>query len=311
MSKPRRNWRAFDGIVLLDKPSGPSSNAVLQQVRRCYNAEKAGHTGSLDPLASGLLPICLGEATKLSAHLLDADKTYQARVCLGVATATGDAEGAPVRYSDASAVTAADLERVRPQLLGAIQQIPPMYSALKRDGRHLYELAREGLEIEREPRTVVIHDLRLLHGGDGVFEFTVRCSKGTYVRTLAEDWAALLGQAAHLLALRRVAAGPFDSARLVGMEQLHAAAEQGQAALDALALPPAAGVAHWPQLVVDGAAAQRLRQGIAVSLTAAPAHGALAVLDEAGSLLGLAEIDAAGRVAPKRWLRTKDETRRS
>jgi tRNA pseudouridine55 synthase len=290
------------GIVLLDKPLGLSSNAALQRVKRLYRAAKAGHTGSLDPLASGLLPLCFGEATKLSAYLLDADKTYRGRALLGVATTTGDAEGEPVKQSDASGVTRADLENAIPRLLGAVRQVPPMYSALKRDGRPLYELARAGIEVERAPRDIVIHELRILSFVDCVFEFEVRCSKGTYVRTLAEDWAAAIGQAAHLVGLRRIGLGPFGEADMVPIEQLEQAAEEGEAALNRYLRPPAVAVAGWPRAVADAAQARTLACGQAVRIAGAPPRGRLAVFDEAGALLGLAEIDAEGRVAPRRWL---------
>jgi tRNA pseudouridine55 synthase len=294
--------RAVHGIVLLDKPLGLSSNAALQRVKRLYRAAKAGHTGSLDPLASGLLPLCFGEATKLSAYLLDADKTYRGRALLGVATTTGDAEGEPAKQSDASGVTRADLENAIPRLLGAVRQVPPMYSALKRGGRPLYELARAGIEVERAPRDIVIHELRILSFVDRVFEFEVRCSKGTYVRTLAEDWAAAIGQVAHLVGLRRIGLGPFGEVDMVPIEQLEQAAAEGEVALNRYLQPPAVAVAGWPRAVADAALARTLACGQAVRIVGAPQHGRLAVFDEAGILLGLAEIDAEGRVAPRRWL---------
>jgi tRNA pseudouridine55 synthase len=298
----RQPRRAIDGIVLLDKPLGLSSNAALQRVKRLYRAEKAGHTGALDPLATGLLPICLGEATKLSAYLLDADKTYRATVRVGLSTETGDAEGLPVRQSDPALLDRAGLEAVMPRFLGEILQIPPMYSALKRDGRPLYELARAGLEVERAARPVAIHSLKVLEFGGAQFSFEVHCSKGTYVRTLAEDWAAAAGQAAHLVGLRRQAAGPFDESRMLSLEVLEKAAEESLDALDHQLLTPAAAVAGWPQVVADPAAQQRLVHGQAVTLSNTPTDGLVAVMDPAGRLLGLAEIDPAGRVAPKRWL---------
>jgi tRNA pseudouridine55 synthase len=299
--KPLR--RRVDGIVLLDKPYGLSSNAALQAVKRLFHAAKAGHTGSLDPLATGLLPVCLGEATKLSSHLLDADKTYRARACLGIATATGDAEGPQVKFSDPSAVTAAALENAAASLVGEIRQVPPMYSALKRDGRPLYALAREGVEVERQPRTVCIHSLRLLAFGGAEFEFEVRCSKGTYVRTLAEDWAGALGQVAHLTALRRCGLGPYDEAHLVTLAQLESAAAAGDAGLFRHLRPLAEAVAGWVRLGVDGAQAAALAHGRPVTIgPAAAQRGPVAVLGPAGELLGLAEADGLGALAPRRWL---------
>ena len=298
----RQPRRAVDGIVLLDKHLGISSNAALQRVKRFFRAEKAGHTGALDPLATGLLPICLGEATKLSAYLLDADKTYRAQVSVGLATATGDAEGLPVRQSDPALLDRNSLEAVRPRFCGNILQVPPMFSALKRDGRPLYELARAGLEVEREARPVTIHALRLLDYEHGRFSFEAHCSKGTYIRTLAEDWAAAAGQAAHLIGLRRVAAGPFSESCMVTMEVLEKAAESGLDALNPHLLSPAAAVTGWPQVVAGPIAQERLGHGQAVDLAGTPAQGMLAVMDPEGRLLGLAEVDPAGRVAPKRWL---------
>jgi tRNA pseudouridine55 synthase len=299
LAKHRAPTRSIDGILLLDKPLGLSSNAALQLVKRLYAAEKAGHTGSLDPLATGLLPICLGQATKLSGLLLDADKRYRARVQLGARTSTGDAEGEVVARSDPAALTRAALESAMSGFAGDILQVPPMYSALKRDGQPLYRLARAGVEVERAPRAVRIHQLRLLEFGGGQFEFEVACSKGTYVRTLAEDWAAAAGQQAHLSALRRTGLVPFDPQPMVTLEQLQAAGEAGTA--DALLLAPSAALRGWPQARVSALQAGRLVHGQAVQLGGMPA-GAVAVLGEQGQLLGIGEIDAAGRLAPRRWL---------
>jgi tRNA pseudouridine55 synthase len=300
-----RPRRAVDGILLLDKPLGLTSNAALQRVKRLFAAEKAGHTGALDPLATGVLPICLGEATKLSAYLLDSDKAYRARVRLGTATTTGDAEGEVIRRSDPSGVSRAELESAGACLVGEIRQVPPMYSALKREGRPLYELARAGIEVPREPRAIRIHALRLIDFAPGEFGFEVRCSKGTYVRTLAEDWAGAVGQAAHLVALRRIAAGPYDESSLWTLEQLERRAADGPASLDQTLLSPASALRAWPQLRVDRRVAEALAHGRPVQFPEAPAQGPLAVLDEGGELLGLAEVDAAGRVAPRRWLRSR------
>jgi tRNA pseudouridine55 synthase len=297
MSKSRAPRRNVDGILLLDKPLGLSSNTALQMVRRLYNAEKAGHTGSLDPLATGLLPVCLGQATKLCGYLLDADKRYRAQVRLGVRTATGDAEGEVVATSEPSALSRERLESAMAGFLGSIEQVPPMYSALKRDGQPLYRLARAGVEVERAPRRVEIRVLRLLAFGDGLFEFEVACSKGTYVRTLAEDWAAAAGQQAHLVALRRTGLAPFDAAAMVTLERLEAEPEAGR---DALLLPPAAALAGWPRLEVDEALAGRLGHGQTVAAEAS--SGLVAVFDRTRQLLGIAESDGAGRLMPRRWL---------
>jgi tRNA pseudouridine55 synthase len=286
---------------VLDKPPGMSSNAALQHVKRLFQADKAGHTGALDPLATGVLPVCLGQATKLSGYLLDADKRYHVRAAVGACTTTGDAEGQVTRRSDPSAFTRAQLEAALPAFTGDIRQRPPMYSALKRDGTPLYELARAGIEVERLERPVRIEALVLTAFEPGAFELDVRCSKGTYVRTLVEDLAAAAGQCAHVAGLRRVAAGPFTEADLVTPQALEQAAERGLAALDALLLPSLAGVAAWPRVAVDEKRASRLAKGQAVEVQDGPA-GLVAVTGPDGVLLGIGERAAGGALAPRRWM---------
>lgn len=302
---PRTARRAVDGILVLDKPPGLSSNAALQHVKRLFRADKAGHTGALDPLATGVLPICLGQATKLSGYLLDADKRYRVRASVGACTTTGDAEGQVTRRSDAATLTRDALERAMAGFRGEILQRPPMYSALKRDGTPLYQLARAGIEVEREARPVTIAGLELVgfqQGAEGTaFELDVRCSKGTYVRTLVEDLAAAAGQCAHVVVLRRTAAGPFAEADLVTPKALEQAAGEGLSALDALLLPPLAGLAAWPRVEVDARHAARLAQGQAVDLPAG-APGLVAVTGPGGALLGIAERAGDGRLAPRRWM---------
>ncbi|MFT4046064.1 MAG: tRNA pseudouridine(55) synthase TruB [Solimonas sp.] len=293
--------RRISGVVLLDKPYGLSSNDALQRVKRLFRAEKAGHTGSLDPLATGMLPICLGEATKLSGVLLDSDKRYRATVSVGTQTTTGDAEGEAVAHSDASLLGEAALRGVIPRFIGAQQQVPPMYSALKREGRPLYELAREGLSVEREPRRIVVHDLRLLDFARGSFEIEVLCSKGTYIRTLAEDLAAAAGQRAHLSALRRTGVAPFWRHASVTLEMLEAERDD-LSALDRHLLACAEALAHWPTLTVDEIHAQALAHGCAQRIAGVRRETRLAVIDGRGDLLGLAESDAEGWVRPQRWL---------
>ena len=289
--------RRVDGILLLDKPEGLSSNTALQMVRRLYDAEKAGHTGSLDPLATGLLPVCLGQATKLCGYLLDAGKRYRARVRLGIRTSSGDAEGAPIAHSDPSGLTRAQLEAVVPRFLGWINQVPPMYSALKRDGTPLYVLARAGVEVERAARSVRIDELRLLDFGGDHFEFEVACSKGTYVRTLAEDWAAAAGQQAHLSALRRIGLHPFDHSAMVPLEQLQSS---DTPSLDALLLPLSAALAGWPEVTANAVDSRRLAHGQAIAGGAQP--GLVAVYDEDRRLLCIAEGDGCDQLSPRRWL---------
>lgn len=294
--------RDVSGILILDKPAGVTSNSALQRVRRLYGAAKAGHTGSLDPLATGLLPICLGEATKLSGYLLDADKRYRVRASVGACTDTADADGEVVRRSDAAALTRAALAAVLPRFTGAILQLPPMYSALKHEGHRLYELARQGQEVEREVRPVRILDLRLLDFGPGFFELDVRCSKGTYIRCLVEDLAAAAGQCAHVALLRRLEAGPFREEAMVTPEALEETAGRGLAALDALLLDPLAGLPGWPRVPVAPADAVRLAQGQTVRVTPAPPAGLVAVVDAKPRLLGLAEAEIDGLLRPRRWL---------
>ncbi|MGH8442994.1 MAG: tRNA pseudouridine(55) synthase TruB [Nevskiaceae bacterium] len=293
--------RDVSGILVLDKPPGMTSNAALQRVKRLYQAEKAGHTGALDPLATGVLPICLGQATKLSGYLLDADKRYLVRAAVGTCTTTGDAEGPVTRRSDAAALTRAQLEAALPGFTGAIRQRPPMYSALKRDGKPLYELARAGVEIDREPREITIHQVRLTECAPGAFDLDVRCSKGTYIRTLVEDLAAAAGQCAHVATLRRIEAGPFREADMVSPEALERAADAGPQALDALLRPPLAGLASWPTVQVGEAGARRLAHGQAVE---APVGrpGLVAVTGADGALLGIAEQAADGLLTPRRWM---------
>jgi tRNA pseudouridine55 synthase len=254
-------------------------------------------------LATGVLPVCLGEATKLSGYLLDSDKRYAVRAAVGYCTATGDAEGEPTRHSDAPALTRDALLALLPRFTGEILQRPPMYSALKHAGKRLYELAREGQEVEREPRPITIHELTLTAFGPGSFELDVRCSKGTYIRTLVEELAASAGQCAHVAALRRTAAGPFREGQMLTLEALEALAGEGLEALDARLLPMLDGLAGWSRVAVDPEAARRLALGQSVLVSARPAPGMVAVTDERPALLGIAEMRPSGELAPKRWLR--------
>lgn len=297
----RQKGRAVNGILLLDKPLGLSSNRALQRVKRLYDARKAGHTGSLDPLADGMLPICLGDATKLSAFLLDADKHYWFRAKLGVTTATGDTEGEVIEERDAGAVTRADIEAVLPRFSGRIEQLPPMYSALKHQGKRLYELARDGIEVERQPREVTIHDLELLAFDRPEFELRVHCSKGTYVRTLAEDIGEALGCGAHVTALRRSGVGPYTELPMVTMEALENRAEQGTQALDELLLPIDTALGGWPEVQVGADSAFYLRQGQAVVVPKAPTEGWVRIY-HADRFLAVGQVQDDGRIAPKRLM---------
>src|SRR3569623_102218 len=302
MSKPRRPKRKVNGILLFDKPVGYSSNQALQFARFRYQAEKAGHTGSLAPLASGLLPLCFGQATKVSGILLDSDIRYIATARIGEKTNTGDGEGQVIAHSDASQLTREAVLAALPAFTGPIQQVPPMYSAIRLDGQRLYELARQGVEIEREAREVTIHSLKLLEFGEGKVVLDVRCSKGTYIRTLLEDIAAAVGQVSYLTGLHRYEVAPFLSPKMVTVAEVEEAAKDGYPGLDALLTPLAQAFSHWPSVRVDSARALHLRGGQPLRVAGSPDQGPLAVLDEAGNMLWIAEMDPNGLVAPKRWV---------
>ncbi|HEX5340608.1 MAG TPA: tRNA pseudouridine(55) synthase TruB [Gammaproteobacteria bacterium] len=309
-SKPqgqrRREYRDVHGVLLLDKPVGMTSNQALQHVRRLFNARKAGHTGSLDPLASGLLPLCFGEATKVSSYLLDSDKFYAVTCRLGVRTRTGDAEGEVVETCAVPKLSVVIIERALSGFRGEIQQIPPMYSALKHQGQRLYDLAREGVEVERAPRTVSIHDLTLIRHDADNLELTVRCSKGTYVRTLVEDIAVALGTCAHVIALRRLAVGPYggDGLPMYPLDELRALAVE-PAGLDARLLPVDSALSHWPAVRLGSDAAWYFGRGQAVVVPGAPTTGWLRIYD-AERFMGLGEVIPDGRITPRRLIRIPD-----
>jgi len=305
VSPRQRRGRRVDGILPLDKPAGLGSNRALQQVKRLYQAQKAGHTGSLDELATGLLPICLGEATKLSGYLLDADKHYRATCRLGVKTSTGDAAGEVIAERPVPELERQQILDTLERFHGAIEQVPPMHSALKHQGRRLYELARQGIEVERKPRRLTVHSIELLAVDRDRIEIEVCCSKGTYIRTLAEDIGEALGCGAHLAALRRLGAGPFTAEQMVTMEQLEsAAAGGGTDTLDAFLLPPDSALAATPALELTGTLAYYLCQGQAVMVPNAPTAGLLRLYDDERRFLGIGEVLDDGRIAPRRLLRT-------
>jgi tRNA pseudouridine55 synthase len=293
-----------DGVVLLDKPVGLSSNVALQKVRRIFGARKAGHTGSLDPLASGLLPVCLGQATRFSGYLLDAAKAYRVTARLGERTATGDAEGEVVERCDWTSVDRAALEAVLARFRGPISQVPPMYSALKQGGEPLYRKARRGETVERAPRDVEIYRLVLESWAPPEFSLDVHCSKGTYVRTLVEDIARAAGNCAHVTALRRYAAGPFEN-NMHTLEDLQGRAEAGTAALEGALLPTDSALAALPALALPAAEADRLRQGQEVELPAGTGDALVRVYDAQG-FVGVAERNAAGRLRAKRLMSVSD-----
>ena len=290
----RKTWKQVDGVLLLDKPLGLTSNDALQKVRRLFSAAKGGHTGTLDPLASGLLPLCFGEATKFSADLLDADKTYEAVIQLGVTTDSGDAEG-KVTKTAAVNVEIDDILRVLSQFTGAIRQIPPMHSALKRNGRPLYELARQGIEVEREPRMVIIHAIDCLGFGGESLTLRVACSKGTYIRVLAADIGDALGCGAHLAGLRRTRVGDLDLGAAVTLAHLASLDEAGRAGclqpVDAL-------LRTLPAAILEGEAAERFRHGNPVELPAGLSGKIRVYVDR--RLIGVGESATDGRLWPKK-----------
>ena len=298
MAHARAPRRRVDGVLLLDKPPGVSSNVALQRAKRLLAAEKAGHTGTLDPLATGLLPLCFGEATKFAHTLLDARKEYVATLAFGVATDTGDAEGAVLRRCEV-AFSRDELAAVLPRFIGTIAQMPPRYAALKHRGRSYYEYARAGIEIPRAPRDVRIDALELLGWEPPQAVLRVACGKGTYVRALAEDIAAALGSCAHLAALRRTRAGPFAVERAVTLATLETMEDPER---DALLLPPDAALAGIERLDVDAATAVALAQGRAGSAPA-DSHGKYRCYDRSGRFVGLVE-SSGGALRAIRLART-------
>ena len=305
MAQVKRIRRNVSGIILLDKPKGFSSNAALQKVRWLLNAEKAGHTGSLDPLATGVLPLCFGEATKFSQYLLDADKGYETLMQLGVTTTTADAEGDVLEEREVT-VGRAEIEAVLPAFRGPISQIPPMYSALKRDGQPLYKLARAGEVVEREPRSVTINRLELLAVDGTQARLDVACSKGTYIRTLVEDLGHVLGCGAHVAELRRTQAGPFSLAQTVTLEQLEQVhADGGNEAVDQFLLPSDSGLEHWPLVHFTEHSSFYWLHGQPVRAPDAPQFGMVRVQDHNGRFIGIGEVSEDGRIAPRRLIRSE------
>lgn len=297
----RHRGRAVNGILLLDKPAGVTSNGALQTVKRMYGAAKAGHTGSLDPLATGMLPICFGEATKFSQFLLDADKSYLVTAKLGVVTDTGDADGQVLRETPVSA-DAATIQAALMEFVGEIEQTPSMFSAIKHNGQPLYKLARQGIEVERKVRRVTIHRISVLDVRADEVDFEVACSKGTYVRSLVEDLGEKLGCGGHVQSLRRLSAGPYPAERMLTLDQLGAMKEQGGfEAIDEQLLPLSTSVADWPAVELGDNAAFYLLQGQAVMASDRPRDGWVSLYQASDKrFLGVGEILEDGRIAPRR-----------
>ncbi|TPG10199.1 tRNA pseudouridine(55) synthase TruB [Rhodanobacter glycinis] len=292
---PRIQHRDLHGIVLLDKPLGLSSNQALQSVRRLLRAAKGGHTGALDPLATGLLPLCFGEATKLAGSLLGARKAYLAECRLGITTDTADSEGEIVQQRVVPELDEVTIETALARLRGHILQVPPMYSALKQDGERLYAKARRGEIVEVAPREVDVYRLDLLARNSDTLKLLVECGSGTYVRSLAVDLGEDLGCGAHLTALRRIWVEPFREPRMVTLEQLEQAAEQGDEALLAWLLPVAAGLSDLPEVQLDESQSMAISRGQPIQLDPPPPAGRCAAFASDGALLALLELDAEGR----------------
>ena len=298
-TRPASRWRDIDGILLLDKPEGLSSNAALQRLRRLFNARKAGHTGSLDPLASGLLPICFGHATKVCGLLLDAKKTYVVAVVLGERTTTGDREGEVVERLPVPELSESTIRATASRFLGQSQQVPPMYSALKRQGQRLYQLARQGIEVERAARPVVIFRLELLAATGRQLQFEVECSKGTYVRTLAEDFARACGTAGHVGSLRRLSLGPYLRPAMHALASLEESASRPQA-LDPLLLSIDTALPEMPAVRLGAAEQACVLQGQPVFVTG-PGSGRVRMYGEGELFLGTGRMSAGGHcLAPER-----------
>ena len=305
MSKlPRTVFRPLDGILLFDKPPGMSSNQALQRVRHLFRAEKAGHTGSLDPLATGLLPVCFGEATKLAGHLLGNAKGYDTEALLGISTDTDDSDGQALLERAVPELDRAAVEVALVQFVGHIRQRPPIYSALKQGGEPLYAKARRGDSIEVPERDAVVHSIRLLTVDAARLRLRIECGSGTYVRSIVRDLGEALGCGAHVTALRRTWIDPFTQPRMHGLDELRQVAqEEGEAGIDRLLLPLEAGMANWPTVSLDAQQALALGRGQPVQLAPGEAMAELNALDPQGRSLGLAAVDEAGVLRARRLFR--------
>ncbi|XKH01776.1 tRNA pseudouridine(55) synthase TruB [Marinobacter nauticus] len=301
----RRKGRNVNGILVIDKPVGVTSNGILQQVKRLYGAAKAGHTGALDPLATGVLPLCFGEATKFSQMMLDSDKAYITTARLGIRTETGDSEGAVVEEKPVPALTEADVEAVLARFRGPIEQVPSMYSALKHQGRPLYEYAREGIEIERPARPVTIHELTLLAVRENELDLAVSCTKGTYIRSLVEDIGDALGCSAHVSALRRTMASGYTLEAAHDVGTLEAMRERGES-LDGLLLPPDSALTMFPELHLSGPSLVSILNGQPVRMTDQSLEGLVRLYGNRG-FVGLAEAlpeDSGIQLVPRRLVKS-------
>lgn len=309
MGRPSRRGRDVNGVLLLDKPTGISSNDALQKVKRIFNANKAGHTGALDPLATGMLPICLGEATKFSQFLLDSDKRYRVIAKLGQRTNTSDSDGEIVSQRPVNC-RLSDIEQALTHFRGKIEQVPSMFSALKHQGRPLYEYARQGIDIPREARQIEIYELILIDFTDDELELEVHCSKGTYIRTIVDDLGEMLGCGAHVVYLRRLQVSHYPSQRMVTLEQLQALLNDAlvqeiapKEVLDPLLMPMDSAVQDFPEVNLLPVVAGYVKQGQPVQSSSVPASGLVRItVGDEHTFIGMGEIDEMGRVAPRRLI---------
>lgn len=304
----KRRADAVDGLLLLDKPSGMTSNRALQTVRRLLNARKAGHTGSLDPAATGMLPLCFGEATKVCAYLLNADKSYRVTAKLGIATNTGDADGKETSTAAVPDLSADDWDAILQGFSGESTQIPPMFSALKKNGKRLYELARKGETVERDPRPVRINEIRLLEVAGSRLVFRVSCSKGTYIRVLVEDIARVAGTVAHTARLHRESVGDFAAVDMLDMATVEGLAAQDIEALRAKLLPPDVALASMQMVSISAAEAANFSAGQSVEIAAAQTSGLTRVYGAGRKFIGVGEVTRDGQLAPRRVFQTQDGT---
>ena len=298
----RRRVRNISGIVVLDKANGLSSNAALQEVKRLYEANKAGHAGSLDPLATGVLPVCLGEATKVSQFLLDSDKRYRTRIKLGIRTDTGDSEGAIIERNEGISVSRNAIERALTKFKGEVEQVPPMHSAIKMNGVPLYKLARKGITVEREPRLVTLYQICLVEFVNSELELEISCSKGTYIRTIADDLGQELGCGAHVIELRRTQAGVFTEKDSISAEELALEKEnRGLDKIDQFLIPMDRAIQDLPEVNLPSITASHVKNGQAVLVRHLPKNGLVRMYEDE-QFIGIGSIDDDGKVAPKRLI---------
>ena len=301
MARRHKKGRDITGIVIIDKPTGHSSNHILQRVKRLFDAKKAGHTGSLDPLATGVLPVCLGDATKLSSYLLDADKQYLVTCQLGIVTDSGDSDGNVINEMPVPEFNEDTLSQVTQQFLGEIEQVPPMFSALKHQGQPLYKLARQGIDVERKARRIFIYAIDIIDCQSDSFTLSVRCSKGTYIRTLVEDISHALGTGGHVIMLRRTAVAGYDLSEAITVETLQEMADKdGFVTLDASLQQAEDALPDWPAIVLDEEGTKSIGFGQSVTVQTPFKSANVRLFNMNNQFLGLGEMSAEGVVAPKR-----------